>query len=76
MINSELTDKIQDHSFWALSVQKVVEILNTNARSGLSEREAKRRIKVFGPNIIEKSRQFSGFFKDENMVFYCSFLCI
>src|SRR3989338_11216917 len=62
MTNSESTDKIQNQPFWALPVQKVVEILNTNARNGLSENETERRIKVFGPNIIEKSRRFSGFF--------------
>jgi len=62
MTNSESTDKIQNQPFWALPVQKVVEILNTNARNGLSENETERRIKVFGPNIIEKPRRFSGFF--------------
>src|SRR3990167_5895126 len=62
MTNSKSTDKTQNQPFWALSVQKVVEILDANARNGLSESEAKRRIKVFGPNIIEKPRLFSGFF--------------
>ena len=62
MINSESNDKIQNHPFWALPIQKVVEILDTNTRNGLSESEAERRIKFFGPNVIEKPRTFSGFF--------------
>jgi len=62
MTNSKRIDKIQDHPFWALPVQKVIEILDTNVRNGLSESEAERRIKVFGPNVIEKPRRFSGFF--------------
>src|SRR3989344_5078821 len=62
MTNLESSEKIQVHPFWALPVQKVIEILETNTRNGLSENEAERRIKVFGPNVIEKPRQFSGFF--------------
>ena len=46
----------EEKLFWALPASKVVEILETNVRSGLSESEAERRIKVFGPNVIEKSR--------------------
>ena len=56
MTNSELTDKIQAHFFWSQPASKVVEILETNGRNGLSESEAERRIKVFGPNVIEKPR--------------------
>src|SRR3989344_4482975 len=62
MTNSESTDKIQNQPFWALTVQKVVEILDTNTRNGLSEGEAERRIQVFGPNVIEKPRRAPGFF--------------
>src|SRR3989344_4924311 len=62
MTNSESTDKIQSHSFWALTVQKVIEILDTDARNGLSESEVARRIKVFGLNVIEKPRRVPGFF--------------
>ncbi len=62
MTNLQSSDKIQGHPFWALPVQKVIEILDTNVRNGLLESEVERRIKVFGPNIIEKPRHFSGFF--------------
>ena len=62
MTNSELNDKTQTHPFWALPVQKIVEILDTNIRNGLSESEVERRIKVFGPNVIEKPRRAPGLF--------------
>src|SRR3989344_3068817 len=52
----------EEQLFWALPTSKVVEVLETDARSGLSESEAERRIKVFGPNVIEKPRQAPGFF--------------
>ncbi|MBI2057450.1 MAG: HAD-IC family P-type ATPase [Candidatus Yanofskybacteria bacterium] len=51
-----------EQSFWSLPASKVVEVLKTNDRSGLSEVEAKRRIKVFGPNVIEKPRRAPGLF--------------
>src|SRR3990167_9625486 len=62
MTNLESSDKIQTHLFWALPVQRVIEILDTNTRGGLSKSEAERRIKVFGPNVIEKPRRAPGFF--------------
>src|SRR3989344_199896 len=52
----------QEQQFWALPASKVVEMLETNDRGGLSESEAKRRIKVFGPNVIEKPWRAPGFF--------------
>ena len=52
----------EEKLFWALPASKVVEILETNVRSGLSESEAERRIKVFGPNVIEKPRRAPGLF--------------
>ena len=52
----------EEQLFWALSTSKVVEVLETDARRGLSESEAERRIKVFGPNVIEKPRRAPGLF--------------
>ena len=52
----------EEKLFWALPASKVVEILETNDRGGLSESEAERRIKVFGPNVIEKPRRAPGLF--------------
>lgn len=55
-------DELQNKSFWALPVSEVIEILKTDGLRGLSENEAEKRIKVFGPNIIEKPRRAPGFF--------------
>ena len=52
----------EEKLFWALPSSNVVEILESNDRSGLSESEAEQRIKVFGPNIIEKPRRAPGLF--------------
>ena len=53
---------VEEQLFWALTISKIVEVLETDARSGLSESEAERRMKVFGPNIIEKPRRAPGLF--------------
>ena len=50
------------HSFWALSVSEVISILQTNSQNGISEEEAEKRLKIFGPNVIEKSRPALSFF--------------
>src|SRR3990167_5705077 len=52
----------EEQLFWALPALKVVEVFETNERRGLSENEAERRIKVFGPNVIEKPRRAPGLF--------------
>src|SRR3989344_5554788 len=52
----------EEQLFWALPTSKVVDVLQTDIRVGLSENEAERRIKIFGPNIIEKPRPATGFF--------------
>ncbi|MBI2062560.1 MAG: HAD-IC family P-type ATPase, partial [Candidatus Yanofskybacteria bacterium] len=52
----------EEQLFWALSVSNVVDVLQTDIRIGLSENDAERRMKIFGLNIIEKPRRFSGFF--------------
>ncbi len=55
-------DEMQGQPFWALPVPKVIEILQTDTRNGLSENEAERRIKIFGPNVIEKPQRARGLF--------------
>ena len=52
----------EEQLFWALPTSKVIEILETDARGGLSESEAERRIKIFGSNVIEKPRRAPGLF--------------
>src|SRR3989338_10694880 len=52
----------EEQLFWALPASKVIEVLETNARGGLLESEVERRIKVFGPNVIEKPRRALGLF--------------
>ena len=61
-MHEKITNEIQRSSFWALPVPEVVEILRTNSQSGISEKEAEVRLKTFGSNIIEKSRQAPSFF--------------
>ncbi|MDO8664309.1 MAG: HAD-IC family P-type ATPase, partial [Candidatus Liptonbacteria bacterium] len=48
--------------FWSLSVSEVVKILRTNSQNGISEEEAEERLKIFGLNVIEKSRHAPSFF--------------
>ncbi len=60
-MQEKITNKVQESSFWALSVSEVVELLRTNSQSGISEEEAGERLKIFGLNVIEKSRPAPGF---------------
>ena len=62
MMREKITNEIQKHSFWSLAVSEVVEILRTNSQNGISEEEAEERLKIFGLNVIEKSRQAPSFF--------------
>ena len=62
MIHEKITSGIQKHSFSSLSVSEVIEILRTSSQGGISEEEAEERLKIFGLNIIEKSRQAPSFF--------------
>lgn len=62
MTQKIIKTEIQGHSFWALPVSEVVEILQTDGQSGISEEEAERRLKIFGLNVIERSQQASWFF--------------
>ncbi|PIR41674.1 MAG: hypothetical protein COV30_02425 [Candidatus Yanofskybacteria bacterium CG10_big_fil_rev_8_21_14_0_10_37_15] len=61
-MNEKTTIDLQNIPFWSMEISKVVGILETDAQKGLSENEAKKRIKIFGPNIIEKRQQSPVFF--------------
>lgn len=60
MTTGEITKNTQDHPFWTLSVSEVTELLKTNIQNGISEKEAEKRLKIFGLNIIEKPRRSPG----------------
>src|SRR3989338_7592877 len=62
MTSSKPIEKIQEQQFWALPVVEVLGLLRTDTESGLTETEAIKRLKMFGPNVIEKPRRASGFF--------------
>mgnify|MGYP001602387490 CR=1 FL=1 len=59
---------IQNNLFWALPVKEVFELLQTDIQNGISEEEAEKRLKTFGPNIIEKPRKSIGL-----MIFFGQF---
>ncbi|MEX2013461.1 MAG: HAD-IC family P-type ATPase [Parcubacteria group bacterium] len=61
-MSQTLTNEIQTHPFWALSVPEAVAILQTDEQNGMSKEEAEKRLKIFGLNIIEKSQQAPDFF--------------
>jgi len=46
-----MTNKL---SFWALPVSDIVRDLQTHVESGITEEEVERRLKEFGPNVIER----------------------
>ncbi len=62
MTRKILTPAIEQNSFWAMPVPEVASRLQTDIESGISENEAKQRLKIFGPNIIEKPRRALGFY--------------
>lgn len=47
-------------SFWALAAEEAASILQTDLQNGLSEKEIKNRVQIFGPNVIEKPRRAAG----------------
>ena len=61
MLNT-LRKEIQNEVFWALPSDEVVGILGTDVQNGLTEDEAKRRLEIFGENIIEKAKDASTFY--------------
>ncbi|MBI2475675.1 MAG: HAD-IC family P-type ATPase [Candidatus Taylorbacteria bacterium] len=62
MTQKKITAEIQRRSFWALPVADIADDLQTDRQTGIAEGEAEERLKTFGSNIIEKSRQAPGFF--------------
>jgi Ca2+-transporting ATPase len=54
MINRDLTEK----SFWALKTSEVLDLLETSSE-GLSEKEIKERIKIFGKNEIPEQKRIA-----------------
>lgn len=61
-MSDNIVNKLQNQLFWSLSVDDVINILQTNKVDGLSGGEAERRLKIFGPNIIEKPHRAPSFF--------------
>src|SRR3989344_3937300 len=57
MYNRTTRRLVSSPPFWTLPVREVVEELQTDPMRGISEEEAQRRLKSFGLNVIEKSRQ-------------------
>lgn len=45
-------------SWHSLSIEEVIRILNTDSELGLTEKEAKRRLELYGPNEIPEERRF------------------
>ena len=62
MTTSGTTKETQQQPFWTFSKSKTVELLQTDAQNGLSEKEAEKRLKIFGQNIIEGVKSASRFF--------------
>lgn len=57
-----LRRELQQEKFWSLPPDEVIDILQTDARIGITEEEAERRFEIFGPNMIERSQNTNGFF--------------
>ena len=53
--------RLAEHPFWSYTALEVAAELHTNIERGISEAEAERRLKAFGPNVIERIQQSSGF---------------
>jgi len=60
MINKKLLNDVQNNPFWSLPTNEVFDLLKTDIQNGITEDEATNRLKIFGPNIIEKPREFRG----------------
>ena len=60
MISKKLLNDVQNNPFWSLPTNEVFDLLRTDIQNGIAEDEATNRLKIFGPNIIEKPREFRG----------------
>ena len=61
MTTFDITKEIQKRPFWTLSESETIDLLETDVQNGLSEKEAEKRLKVFGQNIIEGAKGTSRF---------------
>ena len=61
MIREGIISESKQHPFWTLSLSEIEGELQTDIKNGISEEEAKKRLKVFGSNVIEKSHKFTRF---------------
>ncbi len=58
----ELTKEIELQPFWSLPESEVANILDTDIQRGLSDEEVKRRLKIFGQNLVENTKVIPAFF--------------
>lgn len=56
MHDRTLTKQTQELSFWSLSEADTIAALRTDAKRGLSEEEAHKRLTAFGENMIERTK--------------------
>src|SRR3989344_1401205 len=56
------TAAIAEKSFWSMSEAVFVDVLEGNIRDGITEDEAARRLKLYGPNLIEQHHRSAAFF--------------
>ncbi len=59
MMNEQEARENSSRPFWALSLVDVEALLATNSEYGVSAAEAQERLRLFGPNVIERSRRAS-----------------
>ncbi len=52
---------VLEKSFWSLPATDVVDILESDVRDGITEDEARRRLKLYGSNTIEQHQGSAGF---------------
>ena len=55
-VDDELPELIDENKLREADVHEVLELLRTSPEKGLSEEEARRRLKVFGPNVIPEKK--------------------
>ena len=56
-----LEPSVAEKPFWSMSEADVVDILESDVRDGITESEAERRRRLYGPNIIEQHKRPTAF---------------
>ena len=56
------TPDVLGKSFWSLPATDVVDVLESDVRDGITEDEARRRLEIYGANIIEQHQRSAAFF--------------